>query len=155
MPQWLYTQMAQHPRVFRKNVISRDGRILTIERVENETAGVVPMLARLSEVDSTVDEAWFCHPSVVQVSKYKNEGGFCGYRNTQMAISWLQGSKAPGHQILPDRIPTIIQLQEWIESAWDQGINAHARIQVGKLKGTRKWIGTTEVSIDFPSKSCD
>jgi hypothetical protein len=63
-----------------------------------------------------------------------------------MAISYLQGSKAPGNQIFPDRIPTVIQLQEWIENAWDDGINDYARSQVGKLKGTRKWIGTTEVS---------
>lgn len=150
MPRWLYNQMAQQPRVFKKNIIGRDGRIVTIERVENETAGVVPMLAQLSELDPTVEQAWFCHPSVLHICKYKYEGGFCGYRNTQMAISYLQGSKASGHQIFPDRVPTVIQLQEWIENAWDEGINDYARVQVGKLKATRKWIGTTEVSSVFP-----
>jgi zinc finger-containing ubiquitin peptidase 1 len=63
-----------------------------------------------------------------------------------MAISFLQGSKAFGHQIFPNKIPTVIQLQEWIEDAWDQGVNNYARSQVGTLKGTRKWIGTAEVS---------
>ena len=146
MPKWLYDQMKSEPRIFRYNMIGRDGRLVTVERVETQTAGVIPMLARLSEIDPSVEEAWFCHPSVLHISKYRNEGGFCGYRNIQMAISFLQGSKAPGHQIFSNKIPTVIQLQEWIEDAWDQGINDYARMQVGKLKGTRKWIGTAEVS---------
>ena len=103
------------------------------------------MLARLSEIDSSVEEAWFCHPSVVHVYKYKHEGGFCGYRNTQMTISYIRGSKATGHQLFPERIPTVIEMQDWIEKAWDEGINDYARKQVGRLRGTRKWIGTTEV----------
>jgi len=147
MPDWLYDQMSKQPRVFRRNVIGRDGRVVTIERVENETAGAVQVLARLSEMDTSVEEAWFCHPSVLHICKYKHEGGFCGYRNTQMSISYLQGSKANGHQLFGDRIPTVIQMQDWIERAWDAGINDYARKQVGRLKGTRKWIGTTEVSI--------
>jgi len=146
MPKWLYDQMKIQPRVFRYNIIGRDGRLITIQRVENQSAGVVPMLARLSELDPSVEEAWFCHPSVIHISKYRNEGGFCGYRNIQMAISFLQGSKALGHQLFPDKIPTVIQLQEWIEDAWDRGINDYARVEIGKLEGTRKWIGTMEVS---------
>jgi hypothetical protein len=145
MPKWLYDQMKSEPRIFRYNIIGRDGRLVAIERVENEAAGVVPMLARLSELDPSVEEAWFCHPSVRHISKRRHEGGFCGYRNIQMAISFLQGSKSFGHQIFPNKIPTVIQLQEWIEDAWDRGINDYARNQFGKLKGTRKWIGTTEV----------
>ena len=146
MPKWLYDQMKSEPRIFRYNIIGQDGRLVAIERVENEAAGVVPMLARLSELDPSVEEAWFCHPAVRHISKYRHEGGFCGYRNIQMAISFLQGSKALGHQIFPNKIPTVIQLQEWIEDAWDRGINDYARTEVGKLKGTRKWIGTSEVS---------
>ena len=37
-------------------------------------------------------------------------------------------------------------MQTWIEAAWDQGINQLGRQETGGIKGTRKWIGTPEVS---------
>lgn len=72
-------------------------------------------------------------------------GGFCGYRNIQMMSSYIIHTKFKGHEPFGNNIPSIFQIQEWIESAWDQGINAQGRIETGGIRGTRKYIGTPEV----------
>lgn len=41
---------------------------------------------------------------------------------------------------------TVVDIQELIETAWTDGFNAHGRIETGGIKGTRKHIGTSEVS---------
>lgn len=44
-------------------------------------------------------------------------------------------------------MPSISKLQEMIEWAWEEGFDAQGREQLGgKLCGTRKWIGATEVT---------
>jgi hypothetical protein len=146
MPHWLYKQLEQGPKVRTRRVKTRSGRIITEETVDGETEGVLPILRRLIESDPYVDHAYLCHPMVIQIGKEKNEGGFCGFRNIQMQISYLQCTRAPGGQYFPGRTPGILQLQDQIEKAWDNGIHWYSREQIGKLKGTRKWIGTLEVS---------
>jgi hypothetical protein len=42
-------------------------------------------------------------------------------------------------------LPTILQLQDIIERAWDMGYNTVGRTETGGIKGTRKYIGTCEV----------
>lgn len=44
-----------------------------------------------------------------------------------------------------DDIPSIFQIQDLIETAWDRGFNTRGRIETGGIRGTRKYIGTPEV----------
>lgn len=146
MPDWLLKHLQKGPKVSRSKVLSRSGGMITRETVHGETEGVLPVLRRLIEYDSKVRMAYLCHPTVKQIGKDKYEGGFCGYRSTQMQLSYLQGSKAPGSEHFPGRTPSILELQDLIEQAWDNGIHWYSRAQMGTLKNTRKWIGTLEVS---------
>jgi hypothetical protein len=73
-------------------------------------------------------------------------GGFCGYRNIQMMSSYIIGVESQGHESFKEKIPTIFQIQDYIEKAWDLGLNAQGRIETGGIRGTRKYIGTPDVS---------
>jgi len=145
MPYWLYRQLEQGPRITRRNIITSSGRLAVEEEIENEDPGVMNVLAQLIELDRSVKTAYLCHPAVVQVSKLPNEGGFCGYRNIQTLISYIQGAKAYGYKNFPGKIPGILELQDRIERAWDMGIDEVSRVQTGGIRGTRKYIGTPEV----------
>ncbi|KAJ4988714.1 peptidase family C78 [Stagonosporopsis vannaccii] len=151
MPKWLHDQLAAGPKITMVNRIGRDGRLIKQEQVQNETPGVIPILAQLSALDRTVNEAYYCHPSTLHVGKTPKEGSFCGYRNIQMLISYIQGAKAQGHEEFPGRLPGVLKLQELIEKAWDKGINHVGRIQTGGIKDTRKYIGTPEAQALFLS----
>ncbi|KAH3906949.1 hypothetical protein HBI56_113240 [Parastagonospora nodorum] len=151
MPHWLYEQLAAGPKITTVNRIGRDGRLIKQEQVQNETPGIIPILAQLSALDRSVREAYYCHPSTLHVGKTPREGGFCGYRNIQMLLSYIQGAKAQGHEEFPGRTPGILNLQELIESAWDKGINTIGRVQTGGIRGTRKYIGTPEAQAFFLS----
>ncbi|KAH8725186.1 peptidase family C78-domain-containing protein [Phaeosphaeriaceae sp. PMI808] len=144
MPDWLHSQLAAGPKITVINRIGRDGRLIKQEQVQNETPGLMPILAQLSALDPSVKEAYYCHPSTLHVGKTPREGGFCGYRNLQMLLSYIQGAKAQGHEEFPGRTPGILQLQDLIERAWDKDINSIGRIQTGGIRDTRKYIGTPE-----------
>lgn len=64
-----------------------------------------------------------------------------------MMSSYIVRSRSLGHHLFNDRVPTIFDIQEYIENAWDQGINSQGRIETGGIRGTRKYIGTPDVSI--------
>jgi len=146
MPKWLYKQLEQGPKIDLEQRIGPDGRLYRYECLRNETAGIVPTLGQLIEVDDGIREAWLCHPGVHHVAKeVSREGGFCGYRNIQMLMTYINEAKATGHEKLGPRTPTILRLQDWIEEAWDKGIYEIGRAQTGGVKGTRKYIGTPEV----------
>lgn len=70
-----------------------------------------------------------------------------------MLISYLVGvsssSAPPGAAAFAGNIPDIFRIQDLIEAAWDMGVNAKGRIETGGVKGTRKFIGTPEVSLTF------
>ncbi|KXX81765.1 Zinc finger with UFM1-specific peptidase domain protein [Madurella mycetomatis] len=130
MPDWLVTML-------RKN-----GQVVS--------QGVILVLAQLLEQSPSTKYAYLCHPCVQHVSKLKREGGFCGYRNIQMISSYVTHTKFKGHQNLgSNSIPSIFQIQEFIETAWDQGINSQGRIETGGIRGTRKYIGTPEALAMF------
>jgi len=61
-----------------------------------------------------------------------------------MLTSYIIGAKAEGAQHFSRRMPSIFQIQDLIEDAWDNGINAQGRVETGGVKGTRKYIGTPE-----------
>jgi hypothetical protein len=73
-------------------------------------------------------------------------GGFCGYRNIQMMCSYIIGAESQGSEHFKGKIPSIFDIQDNIEYAWDLGINAQGRIETGGIRGTRKYIGTPDVS---------
>lgn len=130
--------------------------------------GVVPVVAQLLQQSAATRHAYLCHPWVQHISKLRKEGmlrssiglpycvslvakpapgGFCGYRNIQMLCSYIISVKSPGYNGIDGRIPSIFQIQDYIESAWDAGINTQGRIETGGIKGTRKYIGTPEVCL--------
>jgi hypothetical protein len=74
-----------------------------------------------------------------------NLGGFCGYRNIQVLAAHIIGTQTPGWEQFGDDIPSIFQIQDLVETAWDRGYNARGRVETGGIRGTRKYIGTPEV----------
>ncbi|KAG9506179.1 hypothetical protein J7337_003160 [Fusarium musae] len=80
-----------------------------------------------------------------------NDGGFCGYRNIQMLTSNIIAASREGSNHFGRTFPTIFQIQDLIENAWDMGINAQGRAETGGIKGTRKYIGTPEAQAVFLS----
>jgi hypothetical protein len=150
MPSWLRRQILDGAPTSQHNIILPDGALRRVTSVENETPNLIPLLASLSSQDPTVTRAYFCRPEVQHICKVRGEGGFCGYRNIQMLISFLRESVAPGEygsDLFKRGIPNILELQDMIELAWDIGYSPQGRIETGGIRGTRKYIGTPEVCI--------
>ncbi len=133
------------------NRIGPDGTLVRVESIANETPGLVPILARLSQLDRSVERAFYCSPEVRHVCKMPKEGGFCGYRNIQMLISYVRGAEATGAACFREKLPSILRLQDLIEDAWDMGINSNGRVETGGIRLTRKYIGTPEAQALFMS----
>lgn len=157
MPSWLYKMIERGPAVTWINQIGSDGQVQRVERVANETSGLIPYLSRLCGRDRTVSKAWLCSAGVRHIFKVPREGGFCGYRNIQMMVSWMQHHQHPGHEHFPGATPNILYLQDLIENAWDKGFNTCGRAETGGIRGTRKFIGTPEAQVLFQSLNikCD
>ncbi|KAJ0423379.1 peptidase family C78-domain-containing protein [Aspergillus carlsbadensis] len=151
MPLWLLKMLEKGNAASRISLITPNGRLSRRLVVENQTSNVVPALAHLCGQDKSVQRAFFCSTRVHQISKMPREGSFCGYRNIQMLVSYLQESRGPGHDPFPGALPTILQLQDMIEHAWDMGFNTVGRAETGGIKGTRKYIGTSEAQALFLS----
>jgi hypothetical protein len=60
--------------------------------------------------------------------------------------SYIIGVRSQGYDRLSGNIPTIFEIQNYIEEAWDFGINAVGRDETGGIRGTRKYIGTPDVN---------
>jgi zinc finger-containing ubiquitin peptidase 1 len=112
---------------------------------KSEAAGIIEVLGRLCDQDTSVETAYLCHPVVQRISKTRQEGNLCGYRNIQMMISYLIGAEAQGSRRFSHKLPSVLGLQDLIEEAWDKGINSEGRVETGGIRGTRKYIGTAEV----------
>ena len=157
MPGWLRKQLEAGAPVTITDKIDYNGNIVSMESVANEIRGTMGVLAQLCEQDRTLSRAYLCHPDVRHVVKMSKEGGFCGYRNIQMMLSFVQDAQSQGYQRLQGKLPSILQLQDSIENAWDMGFNSTGRVETGGIKGTRKYIGTPEVgklrgNINFANK---
>jgi hypothetical protein len=63
-----------------------------------------------------------------------------------MLTSYIIGTRSQGYPHCDGHIPSIFNIQEFIEKAWDVGINPQGRVETGGVCGTRKYIGTPEVS---------
>lgn len=64
-----------------------------------------------------------------------------------MLSSYMIGVEAPGSAALKGKIPSIFRIQDYIEDAWDLGINSNGRAETGGVRGSRKYIGTPEVCL--------
>ncbi|CAI6100516.1 unnamed protein product [Clonostachys chloroleuca] len=113
--------------------------------------GIVPILQQLLDQCPTTEYAYVCSPCVTHISKTRREGSFCGYRNIQMLTSWIIASGAQGSNMFGPKFPSIFQIQDLIENAWDNGFNAQGRVETGGIRGTRKYIGTPEAAAMFSS----
>ena len=133
------------PKVTQTNQTAPDGTLQKLETIQNEATDIIPILERLCRADNSVKRAFLCSPKTSQVSKLPREGGFCGYRNIQMLISYIRQSDLPSQDRFSGPLPTILQLQDMIEHAWDMGLNSAGREETGGIRGTRKFIGTSEV----------
>ena len=75
-------------------------------------------------------------------------GWGCGYRNIQMLCSHLlRRSPALRKRLFEgaEYVPTVPGIQAQIERSWALGFDPAGRLQLGgRLRGTRKWIGTSE-----------
>ena len=152
MPKWLHKMLEEGAKVTISNQIGANGTIVRVEAIANETPHLVPVLAHLSRLDQSVDQAFYCSAAVHHVSKMPKEGGFCGYRNIQMLISYMRTSQSTGYEHFSDhKIPSILRLQDMIEHAWDLGFNSAGRIETGGIRLTRKYIGTPEAQALFSS----
>ena len=146
MPDWLRNELEVGAKVKTINQITSDGRLLRTDSIANEIQGIIPVIAQLCEQDPAVSRAYLCHSEVTHVVKLAKEGGFCGYRNIQMIISYIRDARSEGYRHFQGRLPSIIQIQDMIECAWDRGFNSLGRIETGGIRGTRKYIGTPEVA---------
>ena len=63
-----------------------------------------------------------------------------------MLTSYINCVESQGYQCFNGKVPTIFAIQDKIEHAWDLGINSQGRIETGGIRGTRKYIGTPDVS---------
>ena len=152
MPTWLQKMLEKGAEVTISNTIGNDGKLVKITAIANETADLIPVLEDLSDMDPRVERAYYCSAETRHVAKMAKEGGFCGYRNIQMVISYIRGAQAQGHQYFDEqKLPSILQLQDMIENAWDMGFNAVGRIETGGIRLTRKYIGTPEAQALFQS----
>jgi zinc finger-containing ubiquitin peptidase 1 len=131
-----------------ENRIGHDGRIYREGSIENETRGLVPVLADLCALDKTTTATYFCDPSVRHVVKIRCDGNFCGFWNIQMLLSYLNARLANGKP-QPRRLPNVLEIQDTIEQAWDNGICPYGRIETGGIRNTRKWIGGSEAAAYF------
>jgi hypothetical protein len=147
MPSWLKKMLEKGSRTSKQTRITSDGKLSRHTSFENETENLIPVIAKLCEQDKSSQRVFLCSPKVRHVCKMTREGGFCGYRNIQMLVSYLTKSKSLDHEHFPDGVPSILELQDLIERAWDLGFNSTGRTETGGIKGTRKFIGTPEVSI--------
>ncbi|RAH48341.1 C78 family peptidase [Aspergillus brunneoviolaceus CBS 621.78] len=151
MPAWLRRVLEKGPKPILTNTLSSNGALRKAETFENELTDVISVLARLCDRDKSVQRAFFCSSMVHQISKIPREGGFCGYRNIQMLITYIKNARLLGYECFSGELPTILQLQDMIENAWDKGFNSVGRIETGGIRGTRKYIGTPEAQALFSS----
>ncbi|KAK3074177.1 hypothetical protein LTR53_003575 [Teratosphaeriaceae sp. CCFEE 6253] len=147
MPEHVRRRLLHDALPHRVNRLSAHGRLTQESTIDNETAGLVPLLATLCARDPTIQTAYLCHPAVKHIAKLRCDGNFCGFWNIQMLLSHLQAVGALPH--MRGSMPNVLDIQDTIERAWAHGILPHGRTETGGIRGTRKWIGTSEAAAYF------
>jgi len=125
--------------------------LLAAEDGKSNTLTPLPILADLLHEDLSHRNGMvhLCASDALQVWKLKQEGAhFCGYRNVQMLLYAIESDfeKSLPACDIGREVYAIPKVQDMIETAWNRGFNAHGGIQTGGVRGTRKHVGTSEVS---------
>ena len=94
MPSWLRKMLEKGGTTSKQTQITPDGKLLRRMKIENETDHLIPVIASLCEQDHSVRRAFLCSPKIRHICKMPYEGGFCGYRNIQMLISYITKAQA-------------------------------------------------------------
>ncbi|KAK6437860.1 hypothetical protein LTR95_005940 [Oleoguttula sp. CCFEE 5521] len=145
MPANVRRDLENNARPRSENRIGSDGKLVRRVFVPNETPGLIPVLADLSDLDHNIATANYCDEHVKHVNKLSTDGNWCGYWNIQMLLSHIYAvSPRRENRELP--LPNVLRMQDTIEAAWDAGIGTHGRVETGGIRGTRKWIGTQEAA---------
>nr|XP_019010235.1 uncharacterized protein I206_04703 [Kwoniella pini CBS 10737]OCF49016.1 hypothetical protein I206_04703 [Kwoniella pini CBS 10737] len=123
----------------------------------NFSPGVIPVLAEILRKSSrrgTTRRAVLCRDVTHIKGQWKFDMGWgCGFRNSLMSLSSLLS--IPAYQTMFDpqsngAEPGIRRAQGWIQEAWEEGFDPLGREQLrGKVLGTRKWIGPSEMYAMF------
>ena len=126
--------------------------ITGVESGETRTEGIIACLktAYMNGVPG-VRSATVCHTTDHISVGAGDQGWGCGYRNTQMLMSALLQDPVFNESLLYHLsckgLPSVASLQQFIEKAWKSGFDVAGAEQLGgKLTGTRKWIGSTEIA---------
>ncbi|CAO3650189.1 unnamed protein product [Cunninghamella blakesleeana] len=124
-------------------------QILKTLKESSRTSGIIPRLEP-HFIDlykkGTTTSAYLCSSFTDHISTGIMDLGWgCGYRNTQMLMTFLQRKKQAGDVIL-QQVSDIHGLQILLERAWEEGFDPQGADQLNnRVYKTRKWIGTTEV----------
>ena len=127
----------------------------------NVSPGIIPVLARVlaASLQHRITRfAALSRPAVHIKGVWGFDMGWgCGYRNALMALSALLYSQPAYRSVFARDVngadPGVRRIQGWIEQAWENGYDRIGSDHFkGKLLGTRKWIGTTDLYTMFTSK---
>ncbi|EDV24467.1 uncharacterized protein TRIADDRAFT_56280 [Trichoplax adhaerens] len=122
-----------------------------IDDNKTRTCGIIEYLRNFYSNDGK-KEVILCLPVDHFSSNYADFGWGCGYRNIQMLLSCLMGC-SQYKSVLFSEIPSVTELQSYIERAWKKGFDVEGASQLGNcLHNTKKWIGATEIASLFLSK---
>uniref|UniRef100_A0A671K6N8 Zinc finger-containing ubiquitin peptidase 1 n=1 Tax=Sinocyclocheilus anshuiensis TaxID=1608454 RepID=A0A671K6N8_9TELE len=111
----------------------------------SKTSGLMEALYRYYQKDaSDCAHVWLCAETDHYSSSEGDKSWGCGYRNFQMLLSSLH--RMEQYNLLPVSVPSIPRVQALIEEAWGQGTDPQGASHFNhRLKGTRAWIGATEI----------
>ncbi|GAO52291.1 DUF1671-domain-containing protein [Saitoella complicata NRRL Y-17804] len=137
--------------------VGRGGRQLLIAGsnlgwvTDNMTVGILTALKNVFNVPVMEKyKLWLADPSgCMHIGGENDDRGFgCGFRNAQMLLSYLAHTRPTDYvnAFGQKDLLSISEIQQKIERGWEMGIDWLGREQLqGKILGTRKWVGTTEV----------
>ncbi|KAK8853139.1 hypothetical protein IAR55_003840 [Kwoniella newhampshirensis] len=126
----------------------------------NFSPGVMSVLAstvRTAAHQDIARHAVLCRDTVHIKGVWAFDMGWgCGYRNALMALSAILS--VPAYRPLFAREnngaePGVRRVQGWLEEAWREGYDPEGRAQLkGKVLGSRKWIGPSDLYAMFTYK---
>ncbi|XP_067840824.1 zinc finger-containing ubiquitin peptidase 1 [Heptranchias perlo] len=111
------------------------------------TSGLMRTLNEYYQKNGTeIRHVFLCAETDHYHASVGDKGWGCGYRNFQMLLSSLtkmEQYKCDLHDIV---IPCIPKVQSMIEEAWKDGFDPQGAAHFkNKVRGTRAWIGATEI----------
>lgn len=111
------------------------------------TQGVLQALYEFYQTEARDSvHVWLSTDADHYCSSEGDRGWGCGYRNFQMLLSSLLRLEEYKTVISDMPVPSIPRIQALIEEAWVKGLDPQGASHFNhKLKGTRAWIGATEI----------